>query len=55
MALPRSMRILAVVTVGIFFYLCLLILQAPAAVEPPSTGNKIEKMTKDPNLDRMYT
>jgi hypothetical protein len=55
MALPKSMRILAVITVGIFFYLCLLILQAPAAVEPPSSGSglKMDKMLKDPNLERM--
>jgi mannosyltransferase len=52
MALPKSMRLLAVATVGIFIYLCLLIFQAPATVEPPS-GMKLEKMTKDPNLDRM--
>ena len=56
MALPKSMRILAVITVGIFFYLCLLILQAPATIEPPSpggSGQKLDKMIKDPNLDRM--
>lgn len=53
MALPKSMRILAVATVGIFFYLCLLILQAPATIEPPTAGSgqKLDKMIKDPNLD----
>ena len=57
MALPKSMRILAVATVGIFFYLCLLILQAPATIEPPTAGSgqKLDKMIKDPNLDRMST
>jgi hypothetical protein len=54
MALPKSMRILAVITAGIFFYLCLLIFQAPSTIEPPSTGQKMDKMIKDPNLDRVY-
>jgi hypothetical protein len=51
MALPKSMRLLAFVCLGIFFYLLFLIFSAPVDLQPPSTG-KLDKMTKDPNLER---
>jgi hypothetical protein len=51
MALPKSMRLLAFITLGIFFYLCFLIFSSPTEIQAPNTG-KIEKMTKDPNLER---
>ncbi|KAF2436770.1 glycosyl transferase [Tothia fuscella] len=54
MALPRAMRLLALVSVGLFCYLLFLIFQAPSGLEPPSTkgsGLKLEKMDRDPNLD----
>lgn len=53
MPLPKPMRLLAFVTLGIFFYLCFLIFSSPAEMQVPGTG-KIEKMTKDPNLERTF-
>jgi hypothetical protein len=53
MALPKPMRLLAFITLGIFFYLCFLIFSSPAELQTPNTG-RIEKMTKDPNLERIY-
>ncbi|TID22754.1 glycosyltransferase family 15 protein [Venturia nashicola] len=50
MGLPKPMRLLAFVTLGIFFYLCFLIFTSPVELQVPGTG-KIEKMTKDPNLE----
>jgi len=51
MALAKPMRLLAFVTLGIFFYLCFLIFSSPTELHAPNSG-KIEKMTKDPNLER---
>lgn len=53
MILPKPMRLLAFVSLGIFFYLCFLIFSSPVELQVPGTG-KIEKMTKDPNLERTY-
>ncbi|KAF2455634.1 glycosyltransferase family 15 protein [Lineolata rhizophorae] len=50
MALPRSMRILAAITLGIFFWLVLQIFRAPAALEGLDNG-KLDHMDRDPNLD----
>ncbi|EON62937.1 mannosyltransferase [Coniosporium apollinis CBS 100218] len=50
MAMPKSMRLLAVVTLGIFFWLLYQIFTVtPPPPESPSL--KIDKWTKDPNLD----
>ncbi|KAH7135307.1 alpha-1,2 mannosyltransferase KTR1 [Dendryphion nanum] len=56
MALPKSMRILAAVTLCLFFYMVLLIFKAPAELAPPnkqpSSGTtKIDDWTHDPQLD----
>jgi hypothetical protein len=54
MALPKSMRLLALLCVGIFCYLLFLIISAPVDLQPPSTG-KMDKMIKDPNLERVLS
>lgn len=51
MALPKSMRFLAAVTLCIFFYLVLQIFRAPTKLQAPST-NKLDRMEEDPNLER---
>ncbi|KAF2841307.1 glycosyltransferase family 15 protein [Patellaria atrata CBS 101060] len=50
MALPPSMRLLAALTLGLFFWLTLQIFKAPVTIQLPNTG-KLEHMEKDPNLD----
>jgi mannosyltransferase len=56
MALPRSMRVLAALTVVIFFYMVMQIFRAPTELQGPgekaSTG-KIQQWDHDPQLDGM--
>jgi hypothetical protein len=52
MVLPKSMRLLALLCLGIFGYLLFLIFSAPVDIQPPPSTGKLDKMTKDPNLDR---
>jgi hypothetical protein len=56
MALSRGIRLLAAITMLIFFWLVLQVFRAPSSVEPPA-GPKIEDWTQDPNLDgeQIYT
>ncbi|KAI9850598.1 MAG: hypothetical protein M1838_005383 [Thelocarpon superellum] len=51
MAVPRSIRILGVLSVGLFLYLLTLIFRAPALVTRPATTGRLQEMTRDPNLD----
>lgn len=57
MALPKSIRVLAAVTLCLFFYMVVLIFRAPAELAPPSTphssDSKVGDWTHDPQLDRM--
>jgi hypothetical protein len=45
------MRILAILSVIMFFYLVFQVLQSPPSLHVP--GDKLLQMTKDPNLERM--
>ncbi|KAF2021375.1 glycosyltransferase family 15 protein [Aaosphaeria arxii CBS 175.79] len=57
MALPKSMRIVAAITLCMFIYLVSLIFQAPAELQPPNreaaveTPKKINDWTHDPQKD----
>ncbi|KAK4981632.1 putative mannosyltransferase ktr4 [Elasticomyces elasticus] len=52
MALPKSMRLLAIVTMAIFCWLIFQIFRAPTSLTPPGRANgKPEDMLRDPNLD----
>jgi hypothetical protein len=52
MALPKSMRLLGLLSLCIFGYLLFLVFSTPAEIQPPPSTGKLEKMTKDPNLER---
>ena len=48
------MRLLAVVTLGLFCFLLIMLFQGPATVNQPSGEHvKLETWERDPNLDRM--
>ncbi|TKA78102.1 hypothetical protein B0A49_07002 [Cryomyces minteri] len=49
MALPKSMRLLAIVTLGVFLWLVVLISRTPGELKPPE--GKTEQPDRDPNLD----
>ncbi|KAK5057157.1 putative mannosyltransferase ktr4, partial [Cryomyces antarcticus] len=53
MALPKSMRLLAIVTLGVFLWLVVLIFRTPGELKPPV--GKTEQPDRDPNLDRANT
>jgi mannosyltransferase len=56
MALPKSMRFLAAVTLCIFFYMLVLIYKAPSEIQAPSKtppANTLQEWDHDPQLDRM--
>lgn len=54
MAIPRLMRLLAVVTLVLFFFLVMMLFKGPATVNQPSGEHvKLETWERDPNLDRM--
>lgn len=54
MALPRGMRVLALLSLVLFIWLLNLLFRAPAALEPPSPKeNVIADGYEDPMLDRM--
>lgn len=48
------MRLLAVVTLGLFCVLLIILFRSPTTVNQPSRENvKLETWERDPNLDRM--
>jgi mannosyltransferase len=54
MAIPRPIRLLAVVTLGLFCFLLIILFRDPATVNQPSGDHvKLETWERDPNLDRM--
>jgi len=55
MAIARPIRLLAIVTFGLFCFVLIVLFQGPAVLKPPSDENtKLEKWDKDPNLERVY-
>ena len=52
MALPKSMRFLAAITLCIFVYMLLQIFKAPAALRPPESTTKLKTWDHDPQSDR---
>ena len=48
------MRLLAVVTLGLFCFVLIIFFRGPTTVNQPSGGHvKLETWERDPNLDRM--
>lgn len=53
MAIPRPMRLLAVVTLGLFCFLLIILFRGPTTVNQISGEHaKPENWERDPNLDR---
>lgn len=50
MAVPRSMRALAAITLVLFVFVLLQLFKGPTSLSAPS--NKLEQWTKDPQSDR---
>lgn len=51
MALPKSVRALAGVTMLIFVYLVVQIFRAPGQIKGPDNDGSLDDMIRDPNLD----
>lgn len=53
MALPKGVRIIALVTIAVMLWMFTRILgSSPSSSRRPGTGIKIDDMARDPNLDR---
>lgn len=52
MALPKSLRLLAIVTIVIFCWMIVQIFRAPGQAAMGDTKTKFDDMIRDPNLDR---
>ena len=55
MALPRSIQFMGLLSLVLFLYLVAQIFKAPTSVSRPGAGQRLEEMTRDPNLDRLYS
>lgn len=52
MAFPKPIRVVLAATMILFIFLVLQIMRHPGDVKVPGlTGNKMEDMVRDPNLD----
>lgn len=49
MALSRTLRLVALLSIVLFLYLFFQIFRPPALLSPD--GDKLEEVTRDPNLD----
>jgi hypothetical protein len=55
MALPPTIRLMAIGTMLVFCYLCVRIIQAPYSPAAGKDAIKLSDMPRDPNLDRTST
>lgn len=53
MALPPVLRVLAVLTMGVFCFMIVQIFRAPSSIKSPvDDKSRFDDMVRDPNLDR---
>lgn len=53
MAIAKPIRVLAILTMGLFVFLLYQIAQNPRVVKAPKGSEPITELIRDPNLDRM--